>query len=80
MDQLAPATQSPTAKAPRQPNKLAGEGGDHNAAVLAQSAAEHLSRAWAFQREPILREAAEVERITAAVQLRQALEYLEQAA
>ena len=53
---------------------------DHNAAVLAQSAFEHLSRAWAFQREPILREAAQVERITAAVQLRQALDYLEQAA
>ena len=59
---------------------LSREDADHNAATMAQAAFEHLCRAWSFQREPILRDAAKVERITAAVQLRQALEYLEQAA
>lgn len=59
---------------------LSREDADHNAATMAQAAFEHLCRAWSFQREPILRDAARVERITAAVQLRQALEYLEIAA
>ena len=53
---------------------------DEQAASLAQSAAEHLCRAEAFDREPILRESAEQERITARTQLRMALDQLEQAA
>lgn len=73
-------TLSSTAKASVRANNPADGGGDDYAARLAQSAAAHLCRAEAFQREPILRDAAKVERITAAVQLRLALDYLEQAA
>lgn len=53
---------------------------DDTAARLAQAAAEHLCRAWAFDRQPITRKAARQERTAAATQLRMALEQLEQAA
>ena len=81
--------QSSTSKASVRANNPAGDAGafklsresaDHNAATMAQAAVEHLCRAWSMEREPILRDEAKAERITAAVQLRQALEYLEQAA
>lgn len=69
------ANQSATAKAGVSANNGAPE-----AARIAQSAINHLCQAEAYQRVPLLREEARAERITAAVQLRQALDLLEQAA
>lgn len=52
---------------------------DQRAASLAYSATEHLCRAFAFGREPILASEAQVERKAAADQLREALTLLEAA-
>ncbi|MGQ3040577.1 MAG: hypothetical protein ACT6TH_15090 [Brevundimonas sp.] len=54
-------------------------GADQRAASLAYSATEHLCRAQAFGREPILASEAQVERKAAADQLREALTLLEAA-
>lgn len=72
-------TLSSTAKAPATANNGAGEGGVQRAASLTHSATEHLCRAFAFGREPILAAEAQVERKAAADQLREALTLLEAA-